>query len=97
MGIRLFNPPRAAVTIGVVRPDKAGMASGTGEAVQQVGVAVSGAGPGDGGGPFRLAGSPADVMVVCALWSPLSARPSRALALALVPAAVLAGTADHGC
>ncbi|GGY09532.1 MFS transporter [Streptomyces tanashiensis] len=40
VGMGLFNPPRAAVTIGVVRPEKAGMASGMGETFQQVGVAV---------------------------------------------------------
>ncbi len=40
IGMGLFNPPRAAVTIGVVRPEKAGMASGMGETFQQVGVAV---------------------------------------------------------
>ncbi|MFD4999873.1 MFS transporter [Streptomyces buecherae] len=40
IGMGLFNPPRAAVTIGVVPPEKAGMASGMGETFQQVGVAV---------------------------------------------------------
>lgn len=40
IGMGLFNPPRAAVTIGVVRPERAGMASGMGETFQQVGVAV---------------------------------------------------------
>ncbi|WBP86156.1 MFS transporter [Kitasatospora cathayae] len=40
IGMGLFNPPRAAITIGVVRPEKAGMASGMGETFQQVGVAV---------------------------------------------------------
>ncbi|GAA3708064.1 MFS transporter [Streptomyces tremellae] len=40
IGMGLFNPPRAAVTIGVVRPEKAGMASGMGETFQQVGVAI---------------------------------------------------------
>ncbi|MET9616849.1 MFS transporter [Kitasatospora indigofera] len=40
IGMGLFNPPRAAVTIGVVEPEKAGMASGMGETFQQVGVAV---------------------------------------------------------
>ncbi|MEO5873434.1 MAG: MFS transporter [Streptosporangiaceae bacterium] len=44
IGMGLFNPPRAAVTIGVVRPEKAGMASGMGETFQQVGVAVGIAG-----------------------------------------------------
>lgn len=40
VGMGLFNPPRAAVTIGVVPPEKAGTASGMGESFQQVGVAV---------------------------------------------------------
>ncbi len=40
IGMGLFNPPRAAVTIGVVPPEKAGMASGIGETFLQVGVAV---------------------------------------------------------
>lgn len=40
IGMGLFNPPRAAVTIGVVEPHRAGMASGMGETFQQVGVAV---------------------------------------------------------
>ncbi|MFJ5880639.1 MFS transporter [Kitasatospora cineracea] len=40
IGMGLFNPPRAAITIGVVRPEKGGMASGMGETFQQVGVAV---------------------------------------------------------
>lgn len=40
IGMGLFNPPRAAVTIGVVEPERAGMASGMGETFQQVGVAV---------------------------------------------------------
>ncbi|MFD3542275.1 MFS transporter [Streptomyces sp. NPDC058662] len=40
IGMGLFNPPRAAVTIGVVAPEKGGMASGMGETFQQVGVAV---------------------------------------------------------
>jgi EmrB/QacA subfamily drug resistance transporter len=39
-GMGLFNPPCAAVTIGVAAPEKAGMASGMGETFQQVGVAV---------------------------------------------------------
>jgi EmrB/QacA subfamily drug resistance transporter len=44
MGMGLFNPPRAAVTIGVVEPSRGGMASGMGETFQQVGVAVGIAG-----------------------------------------------------
>jgi Na+/melibiose symporter-like transporter len=40
IGMGLFNPPRAAVTIGVVEPHRAGMASGMGETFQQVGVAI---------------------------------------------------------
>ncbi|HET7505108.1 MAG TPA: MFS transporter [Kofleriaceae bacterium] len=40
VGMGLFNPPRAAVTIGVVEPARGGMASGMGETFQQVGVAV---------------------------------------------------------
>jgi hypothetical protein len=40
IGMGTFNPPRAAVTIGVAEPAKAGMASGIGETFQQVGVAV---------------------------------------------------------
>jgi EmrB/QacA subfamily drug resistance transporter len=44
IGMGLFNPPRAAVTIGVVEPAKGGMASGMGETFQQVGVAVGIAG-----------------------------------------------------
>ncbi|MFG2292413.1 MFS transporter [Streptomyces sp. NPDC048603] len=44
VGMGLFNPPRAAVTIGVAAPDRAGMTSGMGETFQQVGVAVGIAG-----------------------------------------------------
>lgn len=40
IGMGLFNPPRAAVTVGVTEPAKAGIASGMGETFQQVGVAV---------------------------------------------------------
>jgi len=40
VGMGMFNPPRAAVTIGVVEPARAGMANGMGESFQQVGVAV---------------------------------------------------------
>ncbi|WFB09899.1 MFS transporter [Streptomyces sp. LX-29] len=39
-GMGLFNPPRASLSIAVVKPSKAGMASGIGETFQQVGVAV---------------------------------------------------------
>jgi EmrB/QacA subfamily drug resistance transporter len=44
VGMGLFNPPRAAVTIGVVEPSRGGMASGMGETFQQVGVAIGIAG-----------------------------------------------------
>lgn len=44
VGMGMFNPPRAAVTIGVVEPARAGMANGMGESFQQVGVAVGIAG-----------------------------------------------------
>lgn len=40
LGMGLFNPPRASLSIAVVEPSKAGMASGVGETFQQVGVAV---------------------------------------------------------
>ncbi|MET8059230.1 MFS transporter [Streptomyces microflavus] len=40
IGMGMFNPPRAAVTIGVVGPARAGMASGVGQTFQQAGVAV---------------------------------------------------------
>lgn len=40
LGMGLFNPPRASLSIAVVEPDKAGMASGMGETFQQVGTAV---------------------------------------------------------
>ncbi|MEC4017866.1 MFS transporter [Streptomyces sp. H27-D2] len=40
LGMGLFNPPRASLSIAVVEPSKAGMASGIGETFQQVGVAV---------------------------------------------------------
>ncbi|MCV2458212.1 MFS transporter [Streptomyces sp. ICN988] len=39
-GMGMFNPPRAAVTIGVVGPARAGMASGVGQTFQQAGVAI---------------------------------------------------------
>jgi hypothetical protein len=39
-GMGMFNPPRAAVTVGVVGPARAGMASGMGQTFQQVGVAM---------------------------------------------------------
>ena len=40
IGMGMFNPPRAAVTVGVVGPARAGMASGMGQTFQQVGVAM---------------------------------------------------------
>ncbi|MGW4158158.1 MFS transporter [Streptomyces sp. NPDC004788] len=40
MGMGMFNPPRAAVTVGVVGPARAGMASGVGQTFQQAGVAL---------------------------------------------------------
>jgi hypothetical protein len=40
LGLGLFNPPRAFLSIGVVEPRKAGMASGVNETFQQVGVAL---------------------------------------------------------
>ncbi len=46
VGLGLFNPPRAALSIGVVDPAKAGAASGTNITFQQVGLAVGIAGLG---------------------------------------------------
>lgn len=40
IGMGLFNPPRAALSIAVTVPAKAGMASGTNETFQQAGLAV---------------------------------------------------------
>lgn len=40
LGMGLFNPVRAALSIAVTTPDKAGMASGVNETFQQVGLAV---------------------------------------------------------
>lgn len=40
IGMGMFNPPRSVVSVGVVEPAKAGMATGIGETFQQVGVAV---------------------------------------------------------
>ncbi|HLS75991.1 MAG TPA: DHA2 family efflux MFS transporter permease subunit [Nocardia sp.] len=40
LGMGVFNPPRAAFSIAVTTPDKAGMASGINETFQQAGVAV---------------------------------------------------------
>ncbi|MER0244310.1 MFS transporter [Streptomyces sp. HSW2009] len=40
VGMGLFNPSRASLSIAVAEPEKAGMASGIGETFQQVGVAV---------------------------------------------------------
>lgn len=45
-GLGLFNPPRAALSIGVVDPAKAGAASGTNITFQQVGLALGIAGLG---------------------------------------------------
>ena len=44
IGMGMFNPPRSMVSVGVVEPAKAGMATGIGETFQQVGVAVGVAG-----------------------------------------------------
>ncbi|MFJ3644150.1 MFS transporter [Streptomyces sp. NPDC090108] len=44
LGMGLFNPPRASLSIAVVEPAKAGMASGINETFQQVGVAIGIAG-----------------------------------------------------
>ncbi|MGW1978217.1 MFS transporter [Streptomyces sp. NPDC001889] len=44
LGMGLFNPPRASLSIAVAEPSKAGMASGISETFQQVGVAVGIAG-----------------------------------------------------
>lgn len=46
IGLGLFNPPRAALSIGVVKPAKSGAASGTNITFQQVGLAVGIAGLG---------------------------------------------------
>jgi EmrB/QacA subfamily drug resistance transporter len=40
MGLGMFNPPRAALSVGVVDPAKAGAASGTNITFQQVGLAL---------------------------------------------------------
>lgn len=40
LGMGLFNPPRAAFSIAVAEPSRAGMASGINETFQQVGVAL---------------------------------------------------------
>jgi EmrB/QacA subfamily drug resistance transporter len=40
VGMGIYQPLRAALSVGVVEPDKAGMASGIGETFQQVGVAL---------------------------------------------------------
>lgn len=45
-GLGLFNPPRAALSIGVVEPAKSGAASGTNITFQQVGLALGIAGLG---------------------------------------------------
>ncbi|MFJ9724881.1 MFS transporter [Streptomyces sp. NPDC101209] len=44
IGMGLFNPSRASLSIAVVEPSKAGMASGISETFQQVGVAIGIAG-----------------------------------------------------
>ncbi|WP_232788920.1 MFS transporter [Streptomyces odonnellii] len=44
LGMGLFNPPRASLSIAVAEPAKAGMASGINETFQQVGVAIGIAG-----------------------------------------------------
>lgn len=46
VGMGMFNPPRSIVSIGVARPEQAGMATGIGETFQQVGVAIGVAGLG---------------------------------------------------
>jgi hypothetical protein len=43
-GMGMFNPPRAAISIGVAEPARAGMAAGMGETFQQVGIAIGIAG-----------------------------------------------------
>ncbi|MFZ2174492.1 MAG: DHA2 family efflux MFS transporter permease subunit, partial [Rhodococcus sp. (in: high G+C Gram-positive bacteria)] len=40
LGMGLFNPPRAALSIAITTPEKAGAASGINETFQQVGLAV---------------------------------------------------------
>ncbi|MBF6214826.1 MFS transporter [Nocardia puris] len=40
LGMGVFNPPRAAFSIAVTTPDKAGMASGVNETFQQAGLAI---------------------------------------------------------
>jgi EmrB/QacA subfamily drug resistance transporter len=40
LGMGMFNPPRAAFSIAVTTPDKAGMASGVNETMQQAGLAL---------------------------------------------------------
>lgn len=40
LGMGMFNPPRASLSIAVVEPDKSGMGSGVSETFQQVGVAL---------------------------------------------------------
>ncbi|WP_232247470.1 MFS transporter [Kitasatospora azatica] len=44
LGMGMFNPPRASLSIGVAEPAKAGMAAGIGETFQQVGIAIGIAG-----------------------------------------------------
>ncbi|MBL1073910.1 MFS transporter [Nocardia sp. 2] len=40
LGMGMFNPPRAAFSIAVTTPDRAGMASGVNETFQQAGMAI---------------------------------------------------------
>lgn len=44
IGMGIYTPMRAALSVGVAEPEKAGMASGIGETFQQVGIAVGIAG-----------------------------------------------------
>lgn len=44
LGMGMFNPPRASLSIGIAEPAKAGMAAGIGETFQQVGIAIGIAG-----------------------------------------------------
>ncbi|PYC69082.1 MFS transporter [Streptomyces tateyamensis] len=44
IGMGMFNPPRASISIGVAEPARAGMAAGIGETFQQVGIAIGIAG-----------------------------------------------------
>ena len=46
LGMGMFNPPRASLSIAVVEPGRAGMAAGMGETFQQAGIAIGIAGLG---------------------------------------------------